>query len=300
MHAHSQSNESEPRRAVAPRPEGDRVEPLRVNRLVTIDDFSGRWPVWTLGNDWTRAYFDGPFHLFAPPADAPAISLVFVQSRDGNTGAENPSELGGGPTDKHLIYEGLSRVAADAVLSGASTVGHSVIFTVKHPQMVALRRDLRLPRHPAQIVMSEKGRIDFSSRLFSTPEVPVFVLAGDDCVRRCSTDVQQRPWITIVPIDGDLRGAITRLRTEHGINRISAIGGRAAATALVDAGVVQDLYLTTTALDGGEPNTPWYVGDRMPALQVIVRKIEDTVENPILFEHLAIGTARLNLSNGSA
>jgi riboflavin biosynthesis pyrimidine reductase len=165
---------------------------------------------------------------------------------------------------------------------------------------VALRRDLRLPRHPAQIVMSEKGHIDFSSRLFSTPDVPVFILAGDDCVRRCSIDVQQRPWITIVPIDGDLRAAITRLRTEHGLNRISAIGGRAAATALVDAGLVQDLYLTTTAIEGGEPNTPWYAGDQMPALQVIVRKVEDTVENPILFEHLAIGTPRLNLSNGSA
>jgi len=47
---------------------------------------------------------------------------VFVQSRDGNTGARDPSSLGGGDTDKHLIYEGLSRVASDAVVAGAETI----------------------------------------------------------------------------------------------------------------------------------------------------------------------------------
>ena len=262
--------------------------PLQVKRLVTVDDFSARWPVWTLGNDWTRYYYDGNFHVFCPPEHVPAISLVFVQSRSGNTGADLPSELGGGPTDKHLLYEGLSRVAADAVLAGAATVGKSVFFTVKHPQMVALRRDLKLARHPAQIVLSDKGRIDFSARLFSTPDVPVFILAGDDCVRRCMMEVQRRPWITIVPIDGDLRGALTRLRAEHGINRISAVGGRHTATTLVDAGLVQDLYLTTSAIEAGEPNTPWYLGEQKPSLGVIVRKKEETFEQPILFEHLAL------------
>lgn len=262
--------------------------PLQVRRLLTVDDHSARWPVWTLGNDWTRYYYDGDFHVFCPPEEVPAISLVFVQSRSGNTAADNPSDLGGGPTDKHLIYEGLSRVAADAVLAGASTIGKSVFFTVKHPQMVALRRELKLSRHPAQIVLSQRGRIDFSARLFSMPDVPVFILAGDDCVHRCTMEVQRRPWITIVPIGGDLRGALTRLRAEHGINRISAVGGRHAATALVDAGLVQDLYLTTSAIEAGEPNTPWYVGKRMPRLEAIARKREDTSDHPILFEHLAI------------
>lgn len=263
-------------------------EPLQVRRLITIDDHSDRWPVTSIGNDWTRAYYDGSFHLFALPKDRPAVSLVFVQSRDGNTAADNPSDLGGGPTDKHLIYEGLSRVAADGVLAGAATVGHSVFFTVKHPQFVALRRDLGLPRHPAQIVLSEEGRVDFSSRVFSTPDVPVFLLAGDQCVRRCSMAVQRRPWITMMPTKGDLVATLATLRRDHGINRISAVGGRHAATSLVDAGLVQDIYLTTSAIEAGEPDTPWYTGQRPPRLEVIVRKKEDALERPILFEHLAI------------
>lgn len=274
--------------AHSPSSVSDRIEPLQVNRLVTVDDFSSRWPVFDIGNDWTRAYYGGGFHLFPPPGDLPAVSLVFVQSKDGNTAAADPSDLGGGPTDKHLIYEGLSRAAADAVLAGAATVGKSAFFTVKHPQIVALRKSLRLPRHPAQIVLSARGRLDFSARLFSDADVPVFLLAGEECVRRSALEVQRRPWITVIPIDGDLPAAMRRLRREHGINRISAIGGRVAATALVDAGLVQDLYLTTSAIEAGEPDTPWYAGDSKPALQVIVRKREDTIEHPILFEHLAV------------
>jgi len=121
----------------------------QINRLTTVEDRSSEWPVTGVGNAWSREYFGGPFYLFAAPADRPAISLVFVQTRDGNTGAPNPENLGGGPTDKHLIYEGLSRVAADAVLAGASSVGHSVFFTIDQPELVALRLETIVKKREA-------------------------------------------------------------------------------------------------------------------------------------------------------
>jgi riboflavin biosynthesis pyrimidine reductase len=260
-----------------------------LNPLSTIEDCSDRWPVTGIGNDWSRRYYDGPFHLFAAPPDRPAISLVFVQTRDGNTGASNPENLGGGATDKHLLYEGLSRVAADAVLAGASSVGHSVFFTVHHPELVALRLELGLPRHPAQMVMSKDGNFDPGARVFTTPDVPVFLLAGDRCMAKFAHEIAKRPWIAMIPLGDDLPATFARLRRDHGIGRISAVGGRVAATSLVDAGLVQDIYLTTSAIDGGEPNTPWYVGDRPPRLDLIVRKREITDVSPIVFEHFAIG-----------
>ena len=131
-----------------------------------------------IGNDWSREYYDGPFYLFQLPDHLPAVSLVFVQSRDGNTGADNPADLGGGPTDKYLIYEGLSRVAADGVMAGAATIGKSVFFGIIHPELVKLRHELGLPRHPAQIVVSERGHIDLSARVFSTPDVPRLSVSG--------------------------------------------------------------------------------------------------------------------------
>jgi riboflavin biosynthesis pyrimidine reductase len=223
--------------------------------LTTVENRASEFPVTAIGNEWSRRYFDGPFYVFEPPPDLPAISLVFVQSRDGNTGAARPSDLGGGPTDLHLIYEGLSRVAADAVLAGASSVGPHTFFTVHHPELVALRLELGLPRHPVQMVMSKKK--------------------------------EQGPSGAIVVADAD-PAAFARLRKEHGIRRISCIGGRHAATSLVDAGLVQDIYLTTSAIDGGESNTPWYAGARELRLETIVRKKEVTTRSPLLFEHLAV------------
>ena len=260
---------------------------MHVRRLVTVEDRSREWPVTGLGNAWSREYFDGPFYVFSAPTDWPAISLVFVQTRDGNTGAHNPEDLGGGPTDKHLIYEGLSRVAADGVLAGASTVGHSVFFTVNHPELVQLRLELGFPRHPLQMVLSNDGNFDLSARVFTTPDVRVFLLAGERCIRKVGGEIARRPWITLIPTNDDLPATFARLRRDYGIGRISAVGGRVAATSLVDAGLVQDIYLTTSPIDGGEPNTPWYAGSRPPSLATIVKK-KEAADAPILFDHLAI------------
>jgi riboflavin biosynthesis pyrimidine reductase len=260
------------------------IQPLR-----TVDDRSEAWRTRGIGNAWTRQHYDGDFHLLDAPAGLPAVSLVFVQSRDGNTGARNPEDLGGGATDTQLIYEGLSRVAADAVLAGAASVGANVLFSVWHPEMVSLRQDLRLARHPAQIVISNHGHIDLSALLFNVPDVPVFVIAGARCQSRCAAGFSARPWITVVPLPANgLIAAFSRLRIDHGLSRISAIGGRATASQLIDAGLVQDLCLTTTAHEGGEPNTPFYTGNHPPMREVIVKKQGMADTSPILFEHLAL------------
>src|SRR5512143_3229013 len=90
------------------------LDPLR-----TIEERPAPCGWKPIGNDWTRRVYDGWFLVPDREAPAPAVSLVFVRSRDGNTEAHDPGELGGGPVDQHVIYEGLSRVAAGAVLAGA-------------------------------------------------------------------------------------------------------------------------------------------------------------------------------------
>jgi riboflavin biosynthesis pyrimidine reductase len=262
-----------------------------IHPLITLEEgpMSGQMP--TIGNEWTTRLYGGRFHLFEPPGDRPCVSLVFVRSRDGDTVISNPSDLGGGPTDLHLIYEGLSRVAADAVLAGAaSAAGRDTFFSVWHPELVALRQELGLPRHPAQIVVSADGRVDVEGGLlFNIPDVPVFVLAGDQCRDRCAARFAARDWIRVVPLaPSGLSGAVRRLRQEFGIRRISAIGGRSTASSLVDEGLVQDASLTTTTRSAGKPNTPFYAGDCLPRLDLIIRKAGTDPNYPIIVEHVAV------------
>ena len=114
---------------------------------------------------------------------------------------------------------------------------------------------------PAQIVVSKRGRFDFDALLFNVPDVRVFLIAGDECIARHESALRARPWVRLIPLERRRSWpAFERLRLEEGIQRISAIGGRSTATQLVDAGLIQDIYLTTTSLEGGEPGTPWYCG----------------------------------------
>src|SRR5437762_8043183 len=131
-----------------------------------------------IGNAWSRTLFDGDFYRTSCKEDIPVTNLVFVESRDGNTGADDPSTLGGGQTDKHLIYEGLSRVDADAVLSGATTArSDELVLSVWHPQLVALRLERGRKRHPAQAIVCSRSAPHFETALmFQEPELPVFLV----------------------------------------------------------------------------------------------------------------------------
>jgi 5-amino-6-(5-phosphoribosylamino)uracil reductase len=233
--------------------------------------------------------FDGSF--YASPArsdDLPATSLVFVQSRDGDTVAGNPSTLGGGEADQHLVYEGLSRAAADAVLSGATTIrGADLVLSVWHPELVALRASLGLPRHPMQVVATLEG-IDLEHGLmFNLPELRVAVITAARGAEVMRDDLAGRPWITPIVMDDhhDLAGAFRQLR-RRGVRRLSCIGGRTIAGQLIDAGLIQDLYLTTSAQSGGKRNTPFYTAPL--ATSLIVRKHGTGADAGVVFEHLVI------------
>ena len=240
-----------------------------------------------IGNAWSAAVFDGPFYVSRPRGPhEPACSLVFVQSADGNTVTRDPGSLGGGDTDKHVIYEGVSRVGADAVLAGAETVrGGDVVFSVWHPQLIELRASLGRPRHPAQIVATRRGLDLDRLLLFNVPEVPGVVLTVAAAAHRMKAALDARPWIAPVIMDTpqDLPRAFDRLRG-MGIERISCVGGRMLAGQLLDADLVDDVYLTTGTREGGTPGTP--MCEKPWRGEAIVRKHGTGAETGVVFEHV--------------
>src|SRR5262249_8710322 len=240
-----------------------------------------------IANAWTEGLFAGRFYLSPPPRDLPATSLVFVQSRDGNTGAADPGALGGGETDKHVVYEGLSRAAADAVLAGAETIrGGDVVFSVWHPEIVRLRRALGKPRHPVQIVATLRG-LSFDALIYNVPDLRVVLLTVSSCTDLMNDELAARPWITPIVMRhaSQLARAFGELR-RLGIERVSAVGGRTVAAALIDAGLVQDLYLTTSPRPGGRPDTPLYAGPLHKRL--VVRKRGTADDSGVVFEHFLV------------
>jgi riboflavin biosynthesis pyrimidine reductase len=246
-----------------------------------------------IGNSWSRTRFDGDFYRTAyVNVDIPVTNLVIVESLEGNTVADDPATLGGGATDKHLIYEGLSRVDADAVLAGARTArSDDLLFSVWHPELVALRRALGRSRHPAQVIVASRSapRIEHAL-MFQEPEVAVFIVTTSDAASSLRAQVAARPWIQVVDAGQpmSMRTALRGLRA-HGIATVSAIGGRTTARALLREAVVHDLYLTTSARRGGEPHTP-LLEQPLDAQSVVV-KMGTGPEEGVRFVHYRLRSA---------
>jgi riboflavin biosynthesis pyrimidine reductase len=245
-----------------------------------------------IGSEWTRRIFDGPFYRASrPPAPSlPIVNLVFVQSADGNTVVPNPSTLGGGDVDKHVIYEGLSRVDADAVMAGAATArAENMMFSVWHPELVALRRRLGLPRHPAQVVISISGALPFERGLmFRTPELRVFVVTSTFGAIAIRAMVESRPWIEVIDAGDQLSitAAMSELRA-RGVRTVSCVGGPMTATSLLREQLVSDVYLTTSPRPGGVPGTPYYRGPAIPMAR-LVEKAGQGAEEGVRFEHFRV------------
>jgi riboflavin biosynthesis pyrimidine reductase len=252
-------------------------------RVRTIEDRTAGANLRAIASPWTREVFDGPF-FETPPDGGLSTGVVFVRSREGNTATRNPSALGGGSVDEHLVYEGLSRVAADAVVAGAGTLHADAFFTVWRPELIDLRLARHLPRHPAQIVMSADGSVNPDELLlFNVPDVPVYVLTSARGGERLSGALAARPWVTAI-VAASLPEQFAILHS-GGIRRVCSVGGRRSATALVDAGLVRDVYLTTTNATGAEPGTPWYIGRQNLRTETVLVKEWDGVHGPVRFEH---------------
>jgi riboflavin biosynthesis pyrimidine reductase len=156
--------------------------------------------------------------------------------------------------------------------------------------MVELRAALQLPRHPIQVVAS-LGRLRFDDTLLlNVPELPAIVICTAVWAEAMKHELARRPWIQTVAMGDahDLSSGFRILRA-LGISRVSAIGGRTIAKALSDAGLIHDVYLTTSARPGGEPDT-----GLTPALRtgrLVVTKHGTGPETGVLFEHRVIGAS---------
>ena len=169
---------------------------------------------------------------------------------DGNTGAADPSTFGGGETDKHLIYEGLSRVAADGVLAGrakrcAAATSCSRSGTPSSSRCAARSACPAIPRRSSRRCSGIASTQADVQRAGAARHRHHRAHRRRDMATRAA---RSRPWIeTLVMPDATAlwRGVRQAARARH--RPRSVIGGRTLARALIDAGLVQDLYLTTAA-----------------------------------------------------
>jgi len=246
--------------------------------FTTIAEEAGGADLLSFGNAWTRRLFDGDFHRSAGPVSPELPSVSLIVTEEGTLGTTVP----------HLLHEGLTRVDADAVLGGiGEPVSTDQICSVWHPELVKLRTERGLPRHPVQVLVTNSCEVPFERCLrFHEPSLPVIVVTRSSMVATARARLRQSPWVDVIGAGDplDLRAALTQLR-DRGMAVVSAVGGRRIATTLLDAGLVTDLYITVREPGSAASALSFYNGPPVVRRRLL-SKAGRGQEGAVRFEHL--------------
>jgi riboflavin biosynthesis pyrimidine reductase len=245
--------------------------------FTTIAEEAGGADLLSFGNAWTRRLFDGDFHRSAGPASPELPSVSLIVTEEGLLGTTVP----------HLLHEGLTRVDADAVLGGIGAGSGDQICSVWHPELVQLRAERGLPRHPVQVLVTNSCDVPFDRcMLFHEPSLQVIVVTRTSLAATARARLRECPWVEVIGAGDplDLRAALTQLR-HRGMAVVSAVGGRRVATSLLDAGLVTDLYVTVREPASAASALSFYNGPPLVRRRLL-SKAGRGPDGAVRFEHL--------------
>jgi riboflavin biosynthesis pyrimidine reductase len=178
------------------------------------------------------------------PAGRPFVYVNFVASVDGRATVDGRAGPLGRPGDLEMLLE--LRALADAVLIGAATLrAESYARLLGREERRARREAAGLPGDPLAVIVSQSGDVPWEAGLFQAPEQPVLVYA-DAVAPSLPAPVEVVPARPLPEVMADLRA--------RGIRALGSEGGPRLLRSLVEAGLIDELFLTLTPVLTGDPD----------------------------------------------
>lgn len=189
-----------------------------------------------------------PYKVYRPAEPhGSLLRLNMVASVDGRvTDAQGRSD-GLGDEGDHAVFRAL-RALADGIMVGAQTARVERYGAHRLHASVAARRRADGRAQPAtMVVVSRSLDLDYDGRLFTEARVPTVVLT---CAAAPPERLARARAAGMVVVAGerevDLGAGVRRLREEHGLSHLLCEGGPILNGALIEAGLVDELCLTTS------------------------------------------------------
>jgi riboflavin biosynthesis pyrimidine reductase len=194
--------------------------------------------------------------------ERPYTYVNFVASRDGRISFSEPGYGGGGPISGNNLHDrwlmGLLRARADAVIISAGEVAengrHSwrpeAIFPNDGEAWGELRRGEGREPVPLHVVVTRSGMLRADAMIFNDPAVPVLVASGDEGVDRARQQVGKTPNIRFWSSGDELdyAGLVEELGRSFGVKTLLSEAGPRVYGAMLQAGVVDDEFLTMSPI----------------------------------------------------
>jgi 5-amino-6-(5-phosphoribosylamino)uracil reductase len=153
------------------------------------------------------------------------------------------------------------RAGVDAILVGATTVRNdNPRLLVRDPDLRRRRRARGLPEHPTKVTVTERGRLDPSSRFFGDDGTEKVVYGSSRVVDR----LRRRLGPHTEVVDG---GEPVRMRAlaedlhARGVRRLMVEGGGAVHTQFLADDLADELQLVVAPFFVGEPGARRFVGE---------------------------------------
>lgn len=183
--------------------------------------------------------------LYAP-GDSACVRAGFVHTVDGGIAHDGSSRPLQTPADETVFH--VLRAVADAVVVGAGTARTEDYGPVRpRPAGAVWRATHGLPPQPPLVLVSRSLDLDPGARCFAGPTIVVTCAAA--------RGAERFPDVVVAGDDEvDLPEALRRL-AERGLTRLLCEGGPQLLTAMLRAGLVDELCLTSTPMLLGSPES---------------------------------------------
>jgi riboflavin-specific deaminase-like protein len=193
-------------------------------------------------------------------AERPYVYVNMVATVDGRATLDGRSAGLGDDADLAMLLE--LRTLADAVLIGTGTLrAEGYDRLVRDPARRARRQAAGQAEDPTAVVLSRALDVPWEAGLFAAAEQPVLVYSG---LAGAAPAVAAPVELVILPEATPAR-ALADLRA-RGVRSLLCEGGPTLNRALLEAGVVDELFLTLAPLLTGDESEPAIVaGGRLGA-----------------------------------
>lgn len=197
----------------------------------------------------------------ARSADRPYVAMNMVTTLDGKVvvGGAGTTSLIGSDVD-HALMERIN-LQADAILGGASTVRADGL---RYPKVTAAtereRQERGLRPRPLWTVVSRRGEMLLDAPFFRTDRANLAAIVSGAVSRSQAAALDERVQVIRVgAADGvalDAHEVLATLRHDWGVQRLVCLGGPRTNAWLIEAGLVDELFLTIAPkIQGGAEGT---------------------------------------------
>ncbi len=212
------------------------------------------------------------------PHGRPYVVANMVATADGRATVNGTTVGMGGPADRELFHE--LRTQVDAVMVGARTAAvERYRRLVRGEPDRAKRRSEGLAAEPLACLVSGRLRVPADLPMLGEAGAHVVVATASTeslALAAAAVSYLREPGRKVD--DVDLEAVLARLREEHGVRSVLCEGGPELNGGLLEAGLVDELFLTLVPTLTADPDAPSIVAEarlRAPARMDLVRVLED-------------------------